>query len=87
MKMWVIKSGIKNFFNYIKRPYYTIRPQNDRDWHVHICIPLRLGKECFEYACPYANEKNFDTEGDIRCDYCTHFKILDSPSENSVRIV
>lgn len=80
--MWVfdLKTGIKHLIAYLKRPYNLLRvlPAADRFgfWHAHICLPLRLGKEVFEYACPYAKDKDFVYEYMDECEYCPYFAIL-----------
>lgn len=74
--IWHLKNALCLVFGYLKRPYFISRPTHPCDrfesWHEHYCLMLRLGKSMFEYACPHANEKDFDFEYEDECDTCPY---------------
>lgn len=87
IEWWAVKVGFRNFLNFIKRPYGTIRPNlEDKDWHHHICIPLRFGNETFETFCPHKDNKNLYPEFSDCCDFCPYMGIVDAP-DGKMRIV
>ena len=53
-------------------------------WHERVCIPLRLGKEVFEYACPYAKTKDFEYEYMDECHDCPYIVTVSGEHGNMI---
>lgn len=80
LRLWTIKVGIRKFFDYLRIPYFTINPNKDNnEWHEHICLPLRLGKEVYDCFCPHKSDKTLEPEWSDCCDGCDYFAIIDAP--------
>lgn len=78
---YAIKNATKMAAFYIRKPYNQLRMQHPcsrfNTWHEHICLPLRLGREMYNNACPFAYKKDFLSEYEDECDECPYFTILE----------